>query len=98
MEEYEQAKKQLQFFCNQELQIQQVANRLAERSDPSQHNTWLSCINQQRDCFNQHEQIIESAVWSTFELLPSRLTPKLFMIRYNHSQYIINNQKQFKLI
>jgi hypothetical protein len=96
MEEYEQAKKQLQFFCNQELQIQQVANRLAERSDPSQHNTWLACINHQRDCFNQHEHIIESAVWSTFA--PSRLTQKLFMISYNHSQYIINNQKQFKLI
>jgi hypothetical protein len=93
MNEYKQARKQLQNFCNQEYQFQQIANFLAKRADPAQHEIWLSCIDHQLSCFKHHEEIIQTAE----QILPPYLTQKLFIISYNHSQNIIKNQVQFQL-
>ncbi len=57
MNDYSVLKSQLEFFCEQELRIQQTANLLA--SSASNHRLWLACIDHQLDCFNHHEQIIE---------------------------------------
>ncbi len=92
-DEYEHLKNQLEFFCNQELHIQQVANRIADRADPSQRALWIACINHQRDCFNHHAPLIQFAE----QTLDPIFSERLFQISYNHSLKISNTQKIFTL-
>ncbi len=79
-------KKHLEFFCTQELHLQQIANSLATSG---KHDLWLSCINHQFDCVNLHEPLIALAE----QICTPHETEQLYRISVHHTQKIIKNQK-----
>ncbi len=89
MNEYFVLLSQLEFYCEQELRIQQTSNLLA--SAATNHRLWIACINHQLDCFNHHEQIIDFATLT----LPSVYVDQLYQVSVKHTARIIENQLQY---